>query len=890
VPLIGELWRRLLYLVRRDRMTAELEEEMRLHVAMRAESLARAGTPHPEATFAAQRRFGNRTTMQQESRAMWGMHLPEQFTQDFRIAVRRLSQRKGFAFGVIAVLALGIGATTAMFSAVDAAMLRPLPFPDAGRLVILRHVSIPFDAGQPEPQPAGGQRRVELPDVAEMKTTFAAVAAYASGGLNISDPDRPVRANAGVVTEGFFRAMGVAPERGRAFAHEETVPGGPKAVILSHALAERWFAGRDAVGQAMQLNSKSYTIVGVMPAGFAFPDRAELWIPMSVPNTFDTFEAFRGFLPSFVIARVAAGVTVETASAQMRTAWDRAMGPSLPIDQRTQDYDDTGDDVRASGALTTLQTSLAANRRTALLVLLGATGFLLLIACANVTNLLLAHGASRHRELAVRGVLGATRGRIVRQLLIESVVLSAAGTAVGLALAPIALRVIGALMPARLAGVADAHIDLRVLGFATMLAALTAIAFGLWPALGSTRAAAMEMIKWGSGHGATSLGAAGMRRLLVGAELALALMLLVGAGLMLRSFQTVMAVETGMTVDRVATLEMALPRGSGPAPRLAKLQAILDRMQGTPGIEVAGAVNDLPLRGGGGISIRINTPLTAKGERAGARQLMASPGYFAALGVRFIEGRNFGATDDSLSPNVAVINRAMAEQYWPGQSALGRTFRVFSDVTVIGVVENIRETAMEREPPAQMFYPITRSPPINVAFVARGTMPPAALMARMVEAVRSVDAAQAVFNVKMMDDVVRGNVAPRRANTILIAMFAGLALLLAAVGVYAVVSYGVTQRTRELGIRSALGATGPELVQMIAREMGWVTAIGLAVGLAGAWALSRVLSTLVYGIGTHDPATFVLVPIALAVPALVATLVPARRALRVNPAEVMRAE
>jgi predicted permease len=385
----------------------------------------------------------------------------------------------------------------------------------------------------------------------------------------------------------------------------------------------------------------------------------------------------------------------------------------------------------------------------------------------------------------------------------------------------------------------------------------------------------------------------------VGAELALTLMMLVGAGLMMRSFSLLMGLDRGMDAERVATLEISFPtRNNGEVVksymRMQKMDAIVDRVLAMPGIAAAGMVNDLPLGGSPGMAISVKVPdAPQEGEMKFARYLMASAGYFPTMGIRLLRGRNFTAADDSLAPRVAIISASMEKTYWQGVSALGRGFVMAEGqplVTVVGIVADVREGRLERDPGPQMYFPIQQQTPATVALVARGTLPPAALLARLRDAVRAVDPSQAVYNVRMMDEVVSTSVAPRRANTLLISAFAVLALVLAALGVYAVVSYGVAQRAREFGIRSALGATGRDLVRHVAVEMVPVTVIGVGIGLAGAWALARVLTSLVYGVDVHDAATFVVVPLALVVPVVLATLVPARRAMRVNPAEVIRVD
>jgi predicted permease len=381
------------------------------------------------------------------------------------------------------------------------------------------------------------------------------------------------------------------------------------------------------------------------------------------------------------------------------------------------------------------------------------------------------------------------------------------------------------------------------------------------------------------------------RRLLVGAELALAVMLLIGAGLMLRSFARLLDTDSGMQVEHAGTLQLTFPSSIPWGRKRVEINAILDRLRASPGIVAAGAVNDLPLSGSGGIALQITADgVPAHDDDVGARDLFASPGYFAALGIKVIAGRDFAATDDSGGPSVAIISTSVARHYWPGQSPLGRVFRSDPNtpITVVGVVADTRQSTLDVDPTPQMYMPMAQWTPPNVAIVARGTMAPAAMLDAIRNAVRAIDPTQAVYNVRTMTDVLGRSLAPRRTNTLLLSVFAALAFVLAAVGVAAVVGYGVTQRRRELGIRSALGASGADLMALLSREMAIVATIGIAVGLAGAWALARVTSSLVYGVAIHDPVTFVAAPLLLLVAAIVATVVPARRALHVDPATVMR--
>ena len=841
----------------------------------------------------AHRRFGNPMMLREAARDQWGFDWAEHAVADGRYAVRRLIQRPGFAAAVIGVLALGIGATTAMFSAIDAAMFRPLPFADPGSLVALREISVPFDPGPGQPR-GGGAHNVDIVDIRGMPETFSHAAAYAAGGLNLADAEHPSRVKAGVVSGDFFATLGAVPVLGRAFAESDGAPNGPNIVILSYGLWQRQYGGGAMLGKSIALNNQPYEVVGVMPRGFGFPSESDLWIPMSIPNTFATFSAFRGFLPTAIVARLAPDVSAEAASARLMALWERRAAQETAPSGQPKYLGQTVQELRTTGTLAPLQRELTGDRRTALVVLLGATLLLLLVTCANVTNLLLSQAAARRHEIAVRAVLGASRGRIVRQLLTESIMLAATGTLIGVALAPAMLGTMRALMPSQLSGLAPATVDFRVLTFAAVLALVTGIGFGLWPALGSTRDAPAETIKAG-GRAATGRGAGRARRTLVGVELALTVVLLVGSLLMLRSFERLMSQDRGMQTDGVGTIEMAFGESAGDrAVRLRKIDGILARVSAIAGVTSAGAINDLPLAGAGGISLQVRPDVgqPVGTDFAGGRYLNASGGYFTTMGIPVKRGRTFTAADDSLAPQVAVISESMARKFWPGLDPVGHTFTSMAPApfTIVGVVADVRERGLDSDPTPQMYFPIAEVTPANVAIVVRSTLPPAVLLARMRESVRSTDPTQAIYNVRMMDDVVGSSVAPRRTNTLLISAFAVLALLLSAIGIYAVVSYGVSQRIREFGIRTALGATGGELVRLVAGEMAWVTAVGLAAGIAGAWALSRVLTSMIYGVSVHDPWTFTVAPLVLVVPVVVAALVPARRAARVNPVEVMRAE
>jgi predicted permease len=916
---IPSVLRRLQLLLRRDRATAELEEEMRLHRELRAHALRTDGATAPDAMIAARVRFGNPLMIQEASRDMWGLGSVDNLAQDLRYAARRLRQRPGFTISVVTVLALGIGATTAMFSAVDAAMLRPLPFLHPQELVALRNVQFPYDMhyvlGPPRPA-VPGPHSVRLPEAIAMHDIFSHVAGYAVGGLNIGDPSHPLRVRVGLVTADFFATLGVALLHGRAFVADESAPGGPFSAVISYGLWQSQYGGRDMLGQHILLGDKSYTIIGVTPKDFGFPRRSDLWIPLVVPLGPNNAEALGRTTPSDVIARIAPGLTVDDASRRLLLRWQQDAYEGLAPGQKS-DYVDDLNDVRVHGVITPLRESLIGEHGHPLILLLGATGMLLLIACANVSHLLLGQAANRRREVAVREVLGATRARVIRQLLVESTLLSLSGALLGMALAPVMAGLMTRLLPPEVAGIAPIHVDLRVLGFAAVLAVTSGIGLGLWPAFGVTRVAPAETIKAGGARGVTAASRRA-RGILVATELALTVTLVISGALMLRSFRDVMTRDSGLQTDQVGTLEMAFPIATikpmdstirsfgqlhdifGLERQRRRVDEMVDRLEHIPGITTAAAVDNLPLRGQTGYGLAsvlfvAGAPPLPHDAMRSARTATITDDYFRAMGIPILRGRTFSPADDSLAPKVAVVSQALAEQYWPGLDPIGRRFgrsnNDSSSITVVGVAGNVRDQSLDREPTPQVYFPANQSSPYAiVALVARGKLAPGPLLAALQSAVHAVNPSQAVYGVHMMDDVIDQTVAPRRTNTTLLTLFALLALVLAMLGVYSVVAHGVSQRARELGIRAALGATGHDLMALVAREMAWSTALGMIAGLAGAWALSRLLTSFLYGVSAHDPMTFIAVPVVLLAATAAATLIPALRVLRVNPADVMRAD
>jgi putative ABC transport system permease protein len=838
--------------------------------------------------------------------------------QDLRYAMRRIRQRPGFAMAVIAVLALGIGATTAMFSAVDATVLRPLPFHQPRQLVALRDIQFPVDMryalGPAVPPAPPHPHDVRLPEVAAMHTIFVSVAGYASGALNLGDPSRPRRIHVGVVTPEFFPTLGVAPIRGRDFVAEEGAPGGSLSAVISYGLWQQQYGGRDMLGHVILLGQKSYTVIGVMPQGFGFPQESELWIPMTMPVTPNVFEALAGAWPSDVIARLAPGVGFADASRRLMLRWQQdgriglTAGTTSPIDDQIAD-------VKTHGVAVPLQRSLIGDGSHLLVLLLGATALLLLIACANVAHLLLSQTEGRRREVALRTALGATRTRIVRQLLTESVLLSGVGALLGIAVAPATAGLLTRLLPASVAGIEPVAVDVRVLGFAVGLAIITGTGLGLWPAYGVTRRSSAEVLKSGSARGAAANRG---RTVLVASELAFSVTLLVCSVLLLRSFRDLMTVDLGIVPDHVGTLQMSFPVATVQPPtqtvdspaqlgdvwgldrQRRRVDEMIRRLVAVPGIKSAAEIDYLPLpdKDEAGVQSDIypeGAGPSPAGERRLARTAVVSTGYFDVMTIPLIQGRLFTDADDSLAPSVAIVNRALAAQYWPGRDPIGRRFGFYlhdsTSITVVGVIGNIRDARLDQAPAPEVYLPARQSGSRGaVALVARGVLPPGALLAALRDAVHAVNPSQAVYGVRTMTDVVAASVNTQRTNTVLMTLFALLALLLVVFGIYSVVAYGIGQRARELGIRAALGATGTNLMSLIGREMAWCCGIGISVGLAGAWIISRLLDHFLFGVGRHDPLTFLVVPLLLVFATAVATFIPARNVLRVDPATVMRAE
>ena len=862
--------------VRRVGADRRMDEEFRFHLAMEVEKHIRSGMMPAEARRRALVAFGgverHREAMRDGRRVRW----LDDFGRDVRVGVRGLWSSTGFTLVTLLTMALGLGATTAVFSAVDAVLLRPLPFADPDRIVQV-DVGISF---REETYP---ERAPDITEVRTLESMFSDVAAFAPGGANLSGRGVPRRVRIGAVTPDLFSMLGVAPALGRGFVAEEGNPGGPAVAILSDGLWRASFAGDAGVlGTDIKINGRSHTAIGVMPRGFAFPSDAELWVPLSVPTTYASFEYFRQYIPSRVVARLAPGATLDRARDRVELLFSRHDPENAP----------DGAELVAP-----FRTALVGDRDTALLVLLGATALVLLVACTNVTNLVVSRAMVRRREIAIRSVLGATSGRVLRQLLTESMVLVLIGSALGVAVAALGVRLLDALVPAALSGVAPIRIDLRVLGFVVFLALGMGVIIGVLAASEAQRTQPNTVLKSGTAGSGTSGESARLRRAFVVAQLSLALMLLVGSVLMLRSLFTLLSVDPGVRPERVATLELTLAGGDYPTvnSRRAFYESVLQRLLSRPEVDAAAAINELPLRGQGGVRFLLY-PAGLRPESFDmdhlAQDLRVTPGYFETMGIRILRGRAPLPRADTLAPREVAISTSLANVYWHEENPIGRRLETPTgqQYEVVGVVADVRPRTLESDFIAQAYYSLLDTPYDNAALVARGRVPAASLTAVLQDAVRDVAPGQAVYNARTMEQVISRAIAPRRTNTVLITAFGLISVMLAAIGVYGVMAFAVDRRTREIGIRMALGAAPGRVLGGVVGEALGLALAGTVLGLIGAWMLSRVLQSLIFGVTAHDPATFVVAPLVLLAIAAAAALVPARRATRIDPLAAIRAE
>jgi putative ABC transport system permease protein len=821
----------------------------------------------------------------------------ETLLQDLRFAGRTLLKRPAFTFIAVLTLALGIGANTAIFSVVNSVLLADLPFGNPERLTVVwaSNPELAKKVGLPDMLP------VSPGDFYDWKTAgaFEKMAMMRADRLSLTGEGEPEQLSLVAVTGELFQALGTPALAGRAIQPGDDEGSKPTVVVLSHALWQRRFGGdRSVIGKTVRLDGNPLTVAGVMPPDFVFPRGAEMpsgfgfaaepdgWYPMAMtPEQ----RQHRGNRSQVAIGLLKPGTGIGAAQAEMDAISDR-IEKAYPEGRGWR------------SRVEPLREQLVGNVRPALLILLGAVGVVLLVACVNVANLLLAQAAARQKEIAVRTALGAGRVRMVRQLLTESALLALLGGAFGILLAFWGLRALAVWIPDNVPVSSEIPLDGRVLAFALTATFLAGALAGLVPAFQMTRPDLAETLRDGTRAGSGTSRGGRTRSLLVVLETALAVLLVVGAGLLMRSFASLLAVDPGFRPEGVLTLNVALPatKYEERAKRAAFADAVVERLRGIPGVTAAGMVSNLPMSGEENIdAVTIEgAPPPKPDEIPLADYRSVTPGYFEALGVRLLQGRVFNQGDGAQAPLAAVIDQTMAQAYWPDTDPVGKRFsRGLPDdneepvwMTVVGVVDNVRHSGLHVDPRPQMYFPQAQSPASSMYFTVRTSRDPEGLIADARAAVFAVDRDQPVTKIRTMEQVVSESLAGRRFNMVLLGIFAGLALVLAAVGIYGITSYSVVQRTREMGLRMALGAQPWTVLALVLREAGKLTALGLAAGLVLALVATRVMSSLLFGVGSTDPTTFAAVAVGLAVVALLAAYMPGRRATQVDPMVALRAD
>ena len=873
------IFRRLRALVSKRRRERELDEELAFHLEMLVAENVRAGMSPEEARLAARRSFGGVDQYKEECRDVRGGRSLESLAQDVRFGARMMRRSPGFTLVAVLTLAIGVGANAAMFSVVDAVLLRPLPFADPAQLVAVNvtRPGVPLDY-------------VSYPDLRDWRSgthSFSELAGYAGQSVNLTGRAEPTRVVGAFVSANFFPMLGVQPSVGRGFVAGEDEPGAARVAVVSHELWQTMFASDPAlVGRTLTLNGQPFTVVGVLPADFHPWWDAEVYLPLcAYPN----FSLDRAKTSAAVIGRMRAGVTLQQAQAELTTV-ARQLAQQYPATNR-----DRGVVVRP------LTDVLVENVRGSLLWLLGAVALVMLIACANVSNLLLSRAAGRRRELAVRTALGAGRGRLVRQLLTESLLLWGLGAAAGLALAG---PVVDLLSASPLANSATRVIvtDRTVLGFTLGLSLVTGLLFGVVPALQTARVDVNEELKAGGRSGAGS-GAPTRRRvqnLLVIAQVALAVVLVSGAGLATRSLTRLHAIDPGFVPDHLLTLEYRLPRNKYPKgdEQWAFHRTVVERVQALPGVRSAAVVRALPFSGNaaGCAFVLLDRARPPDGQEPQAEVNVAHPRYFATMGIPLLSGRGLADGDGSDAPAVVVINRSMAERYWPGGDPVGKPLElrgaIFDGarrVTIVGVVGDVKHGGLDDPTMPQIYAAQAQVPFIFATLVVRTELEPMALANSVRAAVWSVDPEQPVWKVRTMESLLTTSLRSRSLTTLLLDIYSAIALMLAALGIYGVIAYVVSQRTRELGIRMALGAQPRQIVAAVVRQGLALALAGVALGSVGAALLARLVRSQLFGVSAADPLTFAAMLVLLTAVALVASWLPARRATRIDPASALRA-
>ncbi len=871
---LRELARRLSMLVHRRQFDADLEEEVRLHLELRQEEQFASGMTANEARAAARRRFGNATYLKEESRIAWGWEWLENLAQDVRYGARMLRKSPGFTAVAILTLALGIGANTAIFSVINGVLLSPLPYKNPKQLVVIKeHDSLP-----------------NVMDIQRQTRAFSQ-----GGGINVEPMDytggtEPVQVRVGRVDAGFLETLGVQPVLGRIISPGEDVHGGPRLAMVSNHFWQNYL-GSDplAVGNTIQLGGNSYTVIGVMPASFVSPvEHADVFVSLWVDDPGGAAERDLHFMHTYW--RVKEGVTLAQAQADM-VAIDRRLAEQYPAEEKER-----------KSHLVPLQEWLVGDVRSALLVLFGAVGLVLLIACANFASLLMMRALAERQELVIRAALGAGRGRLIRKTLTESALLSVLGGAAGLLFAQWGTSMLLALRPENLARLSGIHMDTRVLLFVLVVSVLTGMVFGMAPAWIAARADVAGALKESGRSTTASTMGHSIRRILVISELAVALVLLVGAGLLIKGFSRLRSVNPGFNSSGVITMYLQLPETRyGEIPKQTQFRReLLTRLDTVPGVQVA-MVSDIPL-GGNYVGHRLvidGRPPVAVGGEPLVQTLSVMGDYFHVMQIPLRAGREFTPLDREGQPRVAIVSEEIVREFFPHEDPIGVRICWAGDVgpprwmTVIGVVADVKHSGLNQPTDPAVYTPFSQNDErwrrfMTLAIRARDASP--GLVEEVKKQIWSLDGQIPVSDVHAMDELIAVSLAQQRFNMLLLGLFAALALILAAVGIYGAMAYAVNQRTHEIGIRTALGAQRRDVLRLVMRDGAKIALFGIASGIAGALALTRLMASLLFEVKPTDPATFAGVAILLALVALAACYIPARRAMRVDPMVALRYE
>jgi putative ABC transport system permease protein len=879
----------------RTRKDQEFAEEIESHLAHEADANLARGLDSEEARRQAAVRFGNSRTVREREWRYRSLPWIEDLGRDLRFALRSLAKSPGIAVIAVVVIAVGIGVNTAVFSVVDTVLLQPLTYPDPDQLVSLE-----------ETGPHGRFAVASIPEFnlwSQQTSIFQKVAAYDFGGagLNLTGTDHPQQVQGIHASAEYFAMFGAPVIAGRTFTAAEDSPNGGHVTVLSYGLwKSRYGADPKIVGSTIQLDGQPYLVIGVIGPGFSTDAPADLWVPFQFnPNSKDLAHFFT------VAARLKSGVTVDQAEASLRLVADQF---------RRLHGADTLPREGGFGA-TPLRKVLIGDIGSRLLVLWGAVAFVLLIACANVANLLLARAASRKREFATRAALGAGRGQIIRQLLVESLALSLTGGLIGLGLGFAGVRLLLRINPGDIPRIGEngaaITLDLNILLFTLGLSILTGIVFGLMPAINASRANLAAALNENGTHASMGVRHGKLRSGLVIAEMAFTVVLIVGAALLIRTFMNLESVNPGFGMHNVISMSMSVSgdRFQKTAPVAQVIQEGTDRLHALPGIIDAGVSNCLPMVGGFGMGFDVvGRPKGNAQSSGGAGFCSISYGYVSTLEIPLLRGRNFTRQDDAASPGVALINQAMARQYWPNSDPLKDRILIGAGAgpafaenprQIVGIIGDTHDGGPESDPAPMMYIPLVQMPDLETAlnsqvaplyWFVRSEVDPRTLVAPISTALRQASGGLPVAHLRTMEELESGNIARQRLNMLLLSVFGFAGLLMAAIGVYGVMSYSVQQRTQELGVRMALGAQASNLRNMVIRQGMTLTLIGVLIGAGGAFWLTKFLAGFLFGVKPLDPLSFIATPLLLSIVALVSIWLPALRATRVNPIAALRVE